>query len=236
MDWPVCAIPTYNRCDTITHKTLAFLKSVNYPREKIYLFVVREEYYLYKATVPEDLYGHLVVGVKGLIEQRHFISDYFEEGQIICQFDDDVKKIKSDKTFAEIMEMALKGLEVSGLFGVLPKSDGRCFKDSTTTHLSHILGSFFILRNHRDIRLTKTEKEDMERSILYYKKYGSVLRYRGAGVDTNFRKGVGGLNSEGRDDRIRAEVKDMLHLYPGYVKEVLKKGFPDIQLLWRIKS
>jgi len=31
-------------------------------------------------------------------------------------------------------------------------------------------------------------------------------------------------------------VKNMLELYPGYVKEVMKKGFPDIQLLWRIKS
>jgi hypothetical protein len=76
----------------------------------------------------------------------------------------------------------------------------------------------------------------MERSILYYKKYGSVLRYRGAGVETTFRRGDGGLNTAGRDDRIRVAVKHMLELYPGYVKEVMKKGFPDIQLLWRIKS
>ena len=215
--FPRLAIPTY-------------LQKVGYPRDKIYLFVVPEEEVLYREAVASDLYGHLVVGVKGLCNQRNFITDYFDEGEIIAQFDDDVRQIKSEKSFREILEIGLKGLEEGGLFGVLPNDDTRRMKDSTTSHLAFIIGCFYIYRIHKDLLLGTDEKDDVERTILYFKRDGKVCRYQGAGVSTSYKGGKGGLQQEGRKDRITAGVKYLLERYPGFCK---KRGSEDVLLNWR---
>ena len=235
------AIPTYKRSDSIASKTLKFLKSVAYPKDMIYLFVIPEEEELYKERVPADYYGHIVLGPVGLCAMRNRISEFFNEGEIIIQMDDDVKGIKSTLSFSDIFQILYKGLTdptaPCGLAGVLPNDDTRRFKNSQTMHLAHILGSFFMCRNHKDIKITHTEKEDKQRSILYFKKYGRVLRYQNAGVSTSYRGGTGGLQSEGRDLRIEGEIESLMRLYPGYCKIVDKKSDgKDIALLWQAKN
>ena len=81
--------------------------------------------------------------------------------------------------------------------------------------------------------MTYTEKEDMERSILYFKRYGQVLRYQNAGVATTYGKGKGGLQTPGRPERIKAEILRFQTEYPEYVGVVDKKGVQDIILNWR---
>jgi len=236
MELPEVAIPTYKRSHSI--KTLDYLASVSYPADKITLFVADdEEALLYYRAVPRGLYGRLVVGVKGLMEQRNFITEYYPEDTILIQMDDDIKKIDSKKTFIELIEDAVKILTTrkGGLWGVLPNDDKRRYSDNTTSHLTHVLGSFFICRNHKDIRITATEKEDYERSILYFLKYGEVYRYRGAGVATTYQKGEGGLQEEGRVARMEQGVQNLLKLYPLYCLRKDKKNMPDVSLNWRAK-
>ena len=82
------AIPTYNRYGTISHKTLAYLRYVNYPREQITLFVSDiAQRDLYSMNVPAELYGSIVVGVKGLKEQRNFITNYYPENSLLISMD-----------------------------------------------------------------------------------------------------------------------------------------------------
>lgn len=234
---PTLAIPTYSRHLTLATKTLRFLEQSSYPAEKIYLFVANTvEAALYSSHIPKNLYGKIIVGVKGLVEQRNFISDFFPEDEILIQMDDDVKRIHTPGiTFLELVEHAVKelGHRRAGLFGVLPNDDGRRYKNVTTTYLTHILGSFFICRNHKDIRLTHSEKEDYERSILYFLRYGQVLRYRGGGVTTTYQKGTGGLQQEGRSKREEEGVVYLLATYPRLCKRKDKKGNPDLALNWR---
>jgi len=230
------AIPTYKRSDSIASKTLKFLKSVAYPKDLIYLFVVAEEEQLYKA-LPADLYGHIVIGPVGLCAMRNRITDYFNEGEIIIQMDDDVKGIKSTLPFSDIFHILYKGLTDKdvpcGLAGVLPNDDTRRFKNSQTMHLAHILGSFFMCRNHKDIKITHTEKEDMERSILYYQRYGRVLRFQNAGVSTSYKGGTGGLQSQGRSERCASEIESLKVRFPNLVSEVEKVKGRDLILNWR---
>jgi len=237
MELPELAIPSYRRSNTIASKTLAFLASVSYPAEKITVFVAdEEEALLYYRAIPRTLYGRLVVGVKGLMEQRNFISQHYPEDSIIVQMDDDIKKIDSPThSFLCILQNAVERLNTrkGGLWGVLPNDDKRRYSDTTTTHLTHILGSFFVCRNHRDIQITATEKEDYERSILYFKRYGEVYRYRGAGVSTTYQKGDGGLQEEGRLGRMEEGVKNLTSKYALYCVRKDKKGVPDVALNWR---
>lgn len=236
---PFIAIPSYKRAGSISKKTLKFLQVSEYPVDRIHIFVADEEEFLdYKRLVSEELYGEIIVGVKGLAEQRNFISSFYKEDEIICQMDDDVITIKSSIPFLTLIEMGVAALygRTAGLWGILPNDDGRRFKDNSTTHLSHILGSFFLIRNHRDIKITHTEKEDMERSILYFRRYGKVIRYQNAGVATTYRKGAGGLQTPDRLDKIKAGILNLTTKYPECCRLVNKKGLQDVILNWRVEA
>ena len=231
------AIPSYKRSKIISKKTLRFLNQCKYPSDLITIFVAnQEEAANYRADIPSNLYGQIIIGVLGLIEQRKFISDYYKEDEIIAQMDDDVVKIVSPYlTFKQILQKACIELTLnkSGLWGVMPNDDTRKFSDINTMHLTHILGSFFICRNHRNLITTTSEKEDYERSILYFKKYNCVHRYKGAGVRTNYAKTLGGLQQEGRLGRMAEEVKYLSEKYSAYCKPIIKKEMPDLSLNWR---
>jgi hypothetical protein len=233
---PFVAIPSYDRSDTIASKTLAFLKRSSYPAEKIHIFVASdEEFKKYEKEVPESMYGEIIIGVPGLKEQNNFITSFYPEDEIIIRMDDDIKSIRSDIPFLALVDIAMSHLEYrnSGLFGIMPNDDKRRFKGAMTSHLSFIIGCFFIMRNHRDIILTHSEKDDVERSILYFKRYGNVLRYQNAGVSTDYGKNRGGLQQPGRLERMEEAVNTIIKAYPGYCKVVNKNGIKDVVLDWR---
>lgn len=234
---PRLAIPSYKRADLISGLTLGFLNREGYPVSKIYIFVASEEERKeYVLKVKRNLYSQIIVGVPGLKEQRNFITDYFSEGEVIIQLDDDLQGIKFLDKNLRFLELVLKGcayLEEGGLFGIMPNDNRLCFAEKTTTHLTHIVGSFFMLRNHKDIIINTTEKEDFERCILYFKRYGGVARYKGAGVITKYAITSGGLQEEGRAERMIQGARYMLETYPGFCKRVLKRKGEDIILNWR---
>lgn len=239
MNYPKVAIPSYQRSNLISEMTLKFLHQENYPSSLIFIFVASDtERQEYATNVPRHLYCQIIVGVLGLKEQRNFISQYFPDNEIIIQMDDDVKTIKTrpQMTFLNLIAQGVRAIEdgQGGLWGVLPNDDGRKMKLNTTRHLAHIIGSFFILRNHRDILITLTEKEDFERSIIYFRRYGSVLRYNGAGVDTKYTQTPGGLQQPGRTARMQTGISYLLTTYPNYLKTVIKPKGLDVILNWRM--
>lgn len=91
----IIVIPSYNRANLLNKKTLKVLNEYHIPRNVIYVFVAnKEEEEIYKKTLNLDYYGHLIVGVKGLKNQRNFISSYFKEGNEILNLDDDIGGFK----------------------------------------------------------------------------------------------------------------------------------------------
>lgn len=233
---PTVAIPTYQRSQSIVVNTLAFLHAEGYPSELITLFVAdQEEEQNYLRDVPSHLYKNIVVGVKGLAQQRNFISDYYPEGQILLQLDDDVAGVKIlQGTFLELVQAGLKTLEEGcGLWGIMPNDDGRRLRMESTLHLTHIIGSIFLCKNHKEFRLEMSEKEDYLRSIWYFKKYGKVCRFRGAGVKTTYNKGTGGLIQPGREEHMRQGAQSVYSKYPECCSIIVKKGMPDLRLNWR---
>jgi 5,10-methylenetetrahydrofolate reductase len=90
----VIAIPTYNREDIISKKTLKTLLEGGVNKNKIYLFVAnKEQYKLYYENVPKNMYKEIIIGKLGITNQRKFISKYFPENQYIISIDDDVEEL-----------------------------------------------------------------------------------------------------------------------------------------------
>ena len=237
---PPVAIPSYQRSHVLVSKTLRFLHLSRYPARLITVFVAnREEEEYYKTVVPRDLYGEIVVAVPGLSGARNCITAYYPEGSWLLQMDDDVAGLKYIRGVCQTLfawiSNAMARAEATGaeLCGVMPNDNGLNMKDTWTTHLTHVLGAFFLHKVRREIICSRCEKEDYERSIQYFMRTGAVLRYKGIGVVTKYNQGGGGLQDGNRTWRMREGASALVKEFPLYCSMIEKKGMADIRLNWR---
>lgn len=199
------AIPSYNRANQLQNKTLTCLYKAGIKKELINVFVVEEEYQEYLDKLNPDYYNNIIVGKFGLVQQREFIERYYPFNTKIVSLDDDVECIDLSlteyKCLDEFFEDAFKQCESKGayIWSVYPVHNPffRQSKQDVTECLTYCIGAFygFINRNDDDLKLTLTRegnKEDVERSILYWLKDGIMLRFNKIGFKTKY-YGTGGL-------------------------------------------
>jgi len=235
----VVAIPSYNRENIITIKTLKTLQEGGVSPKKIYIFVAnKQQYKLYDEVVPKNLYNKLIIGKKGITKQRKFISQWFPVGQYIVSIDDDVDEIqmlnkKGDKLIKledinNFFISSYKLLKKEGLYiwGIYPVRNEFFMKPTITTDLRFIIGVLYGYINRHDKNIYPSEqiksKEDYEQSILYYKMDGGVLRYNFITTKTKF-------NAEGGLGRDRQEMNTDAANY-------LKQKYPDIITIFHRKN
>lgn len=227
----VVAIPSYNREDIIVPKTLTTLKEGKISKGKIYIFVAnKQQEKLYEKTVPKNLYNKIIVGKKGITNQRIFISKYFPEGQYIVSMDDDVEELQMMKNKDKLVKIhdldkffkdAYKELKKEKLYiwGVYPVRNPFFMKKTISDHLRFIIGVTFgyINRHNRKLypSLKSETKEDYEQSILFYKHDGGVLRFNYITPKTKFNS-EGGLGKD-RAERNKNAAEYLKHKYPDII-------------------
>jgi len=232
----VVAIPSYKRSKACNAKTLRTLNIMGIDRALIHIFIVAEEYDDYIRDCNPDWYGHLIIGHKGVVQQRQFISDYFSEGQHIVSIDDDVSRITLDYTpfltLTEFFQTALQTCREENAFiwGVYPIRMPIPFGENISTDLRFIIGTFYGYINRKNqpdlqLKLT-TNKEDHERSILYWLKDKKVIRFNDVYFQSkmyaNDGSGIGTLQ-----DRIAPMKADAL---------ALKQAYPDLVVVRERKN
>jgi hypothetical protein len=240
----VVAIPTYNRVEEVINKTLNTLKEGGVAKNKIYLFVAnKQQYNLYEQNVPKNLYNEIIIGKKGITNQRIFISDYFKEGQYVVSMDDDVEqfdilkgeKLVKLKNINQFFLDAYKLMKKEHLYiwGIYPVRNPFFMYNETTFDLRFIIGVTFgfITRHDKHLRMsTKAEtKEDYEQTILYYLKDGGVIRFNNVTTKTKFNS-PGGLGTD-RFERNKNAAEYLTKKYPEIVKRNDRKdGTPEVKL------
>lgn len=230
----VVCVPSYKRAQLCNDKTLTTLKKNKIPKSKIYVYVAnKEEYDEYKKTLDPQLYGHLVIGHKGLVPQRQFISEQFPNGQPIVFFDDDVSSIdlsmsdlfkgQSVHTFFQAAFKECKK-QKAYIWGVYPVFNPffRKAREEVSTCLNYIVGAFYGIINRptlKSLQLTITaengQKEDVERTLKYFIQDGLVLRFNRVGFETKYYGKSGGLGT------FADRLQPMLH-----ASQLLKKEYP----------
>ena len=169
----IIAIPTYNRYDQISNYTLKFLNENYIHPDDIYLFVVEEEKELYQKLGDYNV----IVGKKGISEQRKFMACYFNEGDYICYMDDDIIEMKTLKKEFKLIEFLFEAEELMkkencGLLGVYPVDNEYFLKKGYTTDLKFVIGAFCVVKNTRDCEQRQyVMLEDYQRTLNYYKYY-----------------------------------------------------------------
>ena len=251
----IVAIPSYKRSENISNKTLKVLNDKGISPKKIYIFVAnKQEERDYLKNVDNKLYNKLIVGVKGLRNQRNFMTDYFNEGQNIVELDDDVeemyqmvegndkkpssRKLKIINNLDMLFKDAFKLCKKYGahLWGVYPVENPFFMSKKITTDLRFIVGPVWgkINRHDKKFKLKLNEKEDGERTLHNYHADKSVIRFNDITMKTSYYQTQGGMQSENKD-RKKEGLKSAKYLnkkYPKYTKIWLgkKSGHPEIRM------
>jgi len=252
MDY-VIAIPSLNRNEYIENKTLKCLRDAGITKDKIFIFVADQDQHLIYQSVDPDLYNQMIIGVLGIVPQRQFISDYFEEGKYIIHMDDDLEEIDlslTDHTSLDnFFNYAFKDCveKKSFIWGVYPVYNPFFRKARmNTTYLSYICGILFgtVNRHHQtDLELTISpnhngNKEDVERSILFFLKDGVVVRHNRVGVKTKYYNLIGGLGT--KKQRLTHMLNASIELFDRYGVmsriKTRKDGLTELVLNYRYKS
>ena len=247
LEFAVIAIPTYQRYQSVRKKTLETLARTKINPCRIFLFVANEfEKELYKHELLEykHLYNDIIVGVKGIRNQRIFISKYFKEGQYIISCDDDIedfyikkgedKYVMSDMN--QFFDFSFKKLEENSayLWGIYPVSNTFWMKENDMTKdLRYAIGVCHgYINRHLDCLYSNPlseGKEDYETSILFYKNDGIILRFNNISFKTKF-NAIGGLGKF-RFEMNKKNSEYLCNAYPDIcTPKTRKNGMCEIRL------
>jgi hypothetical protein len=234
-DYIIC-IPSYKRANFCNEKTLATLHKHKIDPTSIYVYVAdKEDYELYKQTLDPKTYNKLIIGKKGLAQQRQFIVEQWTTNKHIVFFDDDVESIdlslsprfKEHKLDYFIKEAFTECVNnKSYIWGVYAVFNPFFRKDriEMSTELKYIVGAFYGIINRpalKSIQLTITkengQKEDVERTLKYFINDGIVLRFNKIGFTTKYYGKEGGLGKfEERLKPMKEACKKLNQKYPKY--------------------
>lgn len=232
------AIPSLSRSKELKQKTLSILENHNIDKSLITVFVVEEEYEEYKNTLPDY---NIVIGKRGIVQQREFIENYYPAEIQIVSFDDDITEIDLD-TFENLNNFIIFAFQQclerkSYIWSVYPVFNKffRINKEDISTSLNFCIGTFYgyINRpNAPDLKIQFTEnKDDVERSLKYFIKDGIVLRFNKVGFKTKFYSPGGlGILKE-RKEKIILETKLLQQHFNEYGNiKVRKNGIYEFVL------
>ena len=217
-------IPSFQRPQKLKNETLSTLTRFGVDREKINIFVIPEEEEIYKSVNPDY---NIIVGVKGLINQKEFIENYFNEGSLLLFLDDDITQFDLlDKSFDDFVMEAFRECfkQKSYIFSIYPVWNKfyRIKQKYLTTCLNFCIGGFYGIINrpkNENIKVNIYDgRDDVERSIKYFIEDGIVLRFNQIGYKTKFfsQGGLGLLKD--RFEKINKSANDFLEKYPTYGK------------------
>lgn len=232
MDYKI-AIPSLGRSKILQEQTFATLMRNNINPQRITVFVVEEEYDEYRKAVPDII--SVVVGVRGIVQQRKFINNHYPEGTCVVSIDDDIKDIDlSLSQFQDLNSFFMCAFDDlyehdAYLWGIYPVFNQffRKQRQHMTSNLEFIIGGIYGARVRHDEDLETTVaisgKEDLERTLRYWIKDGCILRYNRIGYQTKFfgndGGGLGSMKKRKAGDNMECRlIDDKFGMY-GKIKE-----------------
>lgn len=241
------AIPSLSRADILVDRTLKLILKYGIEPSNIYVFIIPSEYEEYRKAI-SDPNINLITGLKGISEQRGFISEFFDEGEFILTLDDDIRKISElDNntltplfSLTSINERVYDLIEGGGTCGIYPCNNPFFMKCYISKNLKFVIGCMRWFINNRNIETSREYKllEDYEVSLKYFVDYGKIFRLNHICVLHDYNgKLAGGLASV-VDRSYQAKKKEVEKFYNKYKdycsinQRELKTG-PKIDIAFR---
>ena len=223
-------IPSYQRYELMTLQHLGM-----YDPKDIYIFVAdKEEYNKYFKYWNEY---NIIIGEKGIKNQRNFITNYFDDGDIIVSMDDDIIRFhdRKDRLLKDAIDSCVNYLKNSDLgLMTFPPTCNSYFnrEEQYTTGTYLCVGVFHIYKNDKSVQLTCDFVEDYERAVLFMKRDGGVLRCWDIAYRHLPHNPKGGLTDQRNDDKLILQTNKMIYKYPEYLsyKYIMRLPLPQLKL------
>jgi hypothetical protein len=238
MEEIVIAIRTAKRINTIEEHTLKVIKDLPY---KVYIFCPEYE----KRDYLKKYKGKYTItngGDEGTHLCNQKIVDYFAGGKKIVQMDDDIKGflewngekfINGDLQHYIEEGFRLCERENYKLFGFYPVKNGFFMKDlpDVSKGLQFCMGGIHGFINDKSLRTIDNYRDDYERCILNYLKYGGCIRFNKCKADNIIYVNEGGQAKSRTIDNMTASTEYMVNTYPDYCRvKKCKSPYPEIQI------
>lgn len=249
MDYVIC-IPSYDRSDILKENTIGVLERNNISKDKIKIYVVKEEYEKYKTLLPEY---EIIVGEKGLVNQRNFILNDNDEKNVIMMDDDviELKKKDGKKTtdffnLEEIIQLGFQKCNENNtkIWGLYPIDNGFFMNDTITTDLKFIMGILYGVINNKDSNPFMEWKgdvgDDWARTLHYYTIYEKLIRINYIAPKSKIYSTKGGYQTNfTKTERLTLEneaFQKLYQQYPHLCKILPKKNGRNILKLHHYKT
>ena len=245
-------IATHNRETIICKKTLKFLNNTCQFKSNIYIFVPNDQIPNYKIQIGQYEFENLnilfVDSPNSLSAKINYvINDYFDHDDFVIYLEDDIESIQTlvefnnkkhltnildltkfiHRTYEILIQNDLK------IFGVYAAYNPYFMYFNNSISFKFLINHFwgFIVNKHKSIIINTECKSDYEKSIIFYKEYGKILRFNHIVCKTCNYKNVGGIDNKTRFDQETESADYLLINYPDYcVIKNCKSQFTQIRL------
>ena len=244
------AIPSISRADTITKKTLNYLKQTDVDMAKVDIFLSNpNEEQAYRDNLQDYPVNIIISNTKHVNTQRNFIVNYYKEDELILGIDDDIDMVamkvddKNTTQLNSLVDFVEQAFTISldrkiDMWGVNPVINPYFMKNNVTFNLKYIVACFYGWRNNHEKKAyvsTNPEygKEDFERSIRYYIADGGVTRFNYVAPKTKYYSEKGGIQNYRTVEYEETAVQWLLKTFPMFCKRNTKsKGkYPEVRLI-----
>jgi len=240
------AIPTYKRSELITQLSLNYLRRCGIKDQDIVLFTSNTQ----QAEEYRRLCGPLVNIIdkefSNVRDKFNAIAKAFPPGERVLVMEDDISMIKKLTGYNKLEEeldlvkhatIAFNACDAAKtkLWGISSNSNPFFMKDGVAVGFKFIVANVFgFIAEEDPPMITCFSKTDYERTILYYKKYGNVVRLDYLCPITKNYTTKGGMQDEA-DQRYRIEEESVEYLtttYPDLCQRNTKKEskYPEMLL------
>lgn len=239
---PIYVIPSYQRADILKTKTLSMLTRYGITPDEIHVFIADTP--AERLAYQEYTRYNIHYGPVGLHHMRNFITSSFPDGTPIVCFDDDIDDLvymQEDETVIDRKSAKRYPLQsypahwfrtwihdtftymfACGvrLFGIYPVKNGYFMKSlpPISHDLRFCVGVLWGCIVDSRIQITCEEKEDVERTLLYYRLHGpeSILRFNHIAPITKYYKTHGGMQARGanRQDAAKTSAIQLVATFP----------------------
>ena len=244
------AIPSISRAETITKKTLNYLKQTDIDMAKVDIFLSNpNEEQAYRENLKGYPVNIIISNTNHVNTQRNFIIDYYKEDELILGIDDDIDMVamkvddKNTTQLNSLVDFVEQAFTISldrkiDMWGVNPVINPYFMKNNVTFNLKYIVACFYGWRNNHEKKAyvsTNPEygKEDFERSIRYYIADGGVTRFNYVAPKTKYYSEKGGIQNYRTVEYEETAVQWLLKTFPMFCKRNTKsKGkYPEVRLI-----
>lgn len=231
-------IPSDQQPETLYTHTLTLLHTYRIPKESIVIAVPgADQESLYKRKIPSEFYG-AIVPIHAPYASGEFynrISDIFPEGIPLVYLADNIQGIYEKE--AHVTSLApIKNLWAlfkqgfqecekvhSQMWGIYPIANGHFMSRTVSTYVKYLPGCMWGCFNPGSaaIHLSLPSLTDYERSILFWKTFGSIVRLNWVACKVEQGSAIQSIR----------HAKKLAKLYPGIVRlEPTQNGNIHIRL------